>query len=292
MVGTSDVAQNAPIDIVTYARNGELLSLPMAIGSGVEPEKRRATIHFRNVGDRRVGVMGQPPENLRNVLEKHAEGATKSIVDVGLRPVLCYSRAEEDMEVFKPGDYGFVLGCIRNLGVVDEEALTWEQVGEFRKDGASRAELVRFHHWLVTAMAMKSKAEVQDHLCHLYEKRQAGFRKFGIATRITGDSVAAVTEQRWEKLAVAAGGMVGGLALDTVVGALVAGVALTSGVVVQLRKTRAELRAEDNATAFIYGLVERFGSPVPIESTIAPGTGAPQGLGRVETDDARPAAID
>lgn len=257
------VARNAPLDVLTYVKDRELRTFPVTVGSGFDPKTRQATIHLRHANGVQVPVFGQPEENLRDALENRPQAVIQPILDTGHRPVLCYPRAGEEMDVFKPGDYGFMLSCIQNLGVVDEDALTWEQVADFREDGASRAELIRFHYWLSTVMKMKSKAEIEDELSLLYEKRQSAFRKFGIVMRMVGDSVVALPEQSWNRLLTSCVGVGAGLAWEPLVAVLVAGVSLGGSVIAQLRRTSAELKAEGDATAFIHGLVERFGTVEP-----------------------------
>ena len=262
VISTLDGIADAPLDVVTHRRGGDLQSLPTTSGGGPEPEQRTVNLKVRDG----VVITGCPPENLQYLLETDPSPLLKAVLGADLRPVLCYPKADDDAEVFKPGDNSFILTCIRNLGVVDEEALAWEQVAEFREDRQSRAELIRFHFWLNTVMGMKSKAEIQAHIGDLYEKRRSALRKFGIVTRVFGDSVVAIGSEAMGRMMVGAAALGGGyVALETspLWGALAGGLVIGSTVAAQVSKARAALKIERDATAFIHGLATRFGDKSP-----------------------------
>lgn len=260
VVGTIDGVGDAPIDIVSYKKGKQITSFPAISAGGPAPEERQVKMKFRDG----FVLTSCPPENLRYLLNNNPTRICEEIEKTNHRPVLCYPRFTDDMEAFKAGDYGFIVACITNLGVVDEDRLTWEQVVEFRRDLESRANLARFLFWLDTTMSMKSKAEIQDHLCDLYEKQQRALRKFDIYTRHAEEMFVALGEDRVKNSLISMGALAAGtglaLATSPIWGVLAGGVVLASTVAATVRKARADIRGERDAVAFIQGLSNRLGS--------------------------------
>jgi hypothetical protein len=58
----------------------------------------------------------------------------------------------------------FLITCLRNLEVVSESDLTWEQVREFRSDLKNRERYRRLVHWFDKEMAGKTLPFIQDEL--------------------------------------------------------------------------------------------------------------------------------
>lgn len=248
----SEDVKSAPTELVTYRHNGQIKSTAFHAG-GPEPDQRRITIQVRQ------GAMVAAPTraSLIYALNKAPDEYCKKIEETGLRPVLCYPSFSNDMEAFKAGDYSFVLACVSGLGVVDEERLNWEQVMAFREDEASRLSLARFLNWLNLDMNGKSKAQIQDELTALYENSQGALRKFGIYASHTTDALFGLSEERAKNVMSIAGlvGTAGSAAADeNFAAALLGGFSLVQGVWFGMRRARAKLSRERDATAFIYGL--------------------------------------
>lgn len=112
-------------------------------------------------------------------------------------------------------------GANRVLEVVDEEALSWEQVLEFRSDAAAKADYRRLVHWLDRDMVGRTYQYVIDEIGVRLEKYRAAIRKHGLQSRI--GVLASVLEAKalWPA-SVAAGGSI--IAGEPLWGALVEGV--------------------------------------------------------------------
>lgn len=75
---------------------------------------------------------------------------------------------------YEEGDHSFVLSRLTQVGIVDEEALTWEQVIEFRKDKDRCAKYRMLAHWFNSQLVGKSEAFIVGELGKkLYEYEEA-----------------------------------------------------------------------------------------------------------------------
>lgn len=256
---SSDVVSVAPVEIVTYQTGLTLHSFPAISGGGPAPEQRTLQIAVRERPGYPHAIVSAPTrETLLYLLNRDADQVRDKIAETGHRPVLCYSSYKEENKTLGAGDHELAVSCIRNLGIVDEEQLSWEQVLEFRKDELSRARVGRFLHWLDFAMQGKSRLEVEDILGRLYEQNLGALRKFGIYTKeILSETFLALGQKHYGKLvAAAAAGTV-----DMVIALLTAGVVLCGEAAVAVRKVRAKIADADDATAFLHS-VERLGPPL------------------------------
>lgn len=250
----------APYELLTYSRNGQTLSTAMQAG-GPDPDQRTITIQVRErssvPGSGFVLVTAPTRASLIYALNKVPDQYCQHLQETGLRPVLCYPGFSSDMEAFRAGDYSFVLACISGLGVVDEAQLTWQQVMAFREDELSRLNLARFLNWLNIDMNGKTKAQIQDELCAMYESGQGALRKFGIYLSQTTDALFGMSEERTKNIVSLAGvaGAAGSAATDHPLAAmLLGGFTLGQGVWCGVRRAHAKIRRERDAMAFIYGL--------------------------------------
>lgn len=268
----------APYELVTYSRNGQTLSTAMHAG-GPSPDERRIQIQVRprtsEPGSGFVLVSAPTRASLIYALNKAPDQYCQHLQQAGLRPVLCYPGFSNDMEAFKSGDYSFVLACISGLGVIDEDQLTWEQVMNFREDELSRLSLARFLNWLNIDMNNKTKAQIQDELCAMYENGQGALRKFGIYLSHTTDALFGMSEERTKNIVSLAGvaGTVGSAATDHNLAAmLLGGFTVSQGVWCGVRRAHAKLKRERDAVAFIYGL-RQVHSPGEQEANRSPSDG-------------------
>lgn len=93
------------------------------------------------------------------------------------------SAAARDAE-YKPGDHAVLLAIADGVMVVDEDALAWDQVRQFRQDAGARASYRRFLHWLDREMVGKSTAFVADEISMRQDRYIWALRKHGIETVI------------------------------------------------------------------------------------------------------------
>lgn len=91
------------------------------------------------------------------------------------------SAAARDAE-YKLGDRAVLLAIADGVMVVDEDALAWEQVRQFRQDAEARASYRRFLHWLDREMVGKSTAFIADEISIRQDRYIRALRKHGIET--------------------------------------------------------------------------------------------------------------
>jgi|SRR6185437_7745450 len=82
------------------------------------------------------------------------------------------------------GDRSVLFSVIRDVALVDEKGLQWDQVNEFRNDSAARSAYRRFLHWLDASMLDKSPSYIVDEVSVRLESYEWALRKHGIQTVI------------------------------------------------------------------------------------------------------------
>jgi len=269
IVSTTAVAHEAPAEILIYRRAQQWKTFPLVSGGSSGPEEERRVTFTAREG-MMIGAYAEPA--LRYVLNNQPDQVCSRITDVGFRPVLCYTKQSEENQVFRAGDKSMIVACVKGLGIVDEDQLTWPQVMEFRKDHDSRAHVARFMNWLNEKWEGKNIEQIQEHLGELYEARQSAFAKFGIRfLKDAGESFFAVTKESISTSTVTLGAM-----LTAVVSAagsdkwLAAGIAtgfhLFRSLWIGARETKAAFEEEHKAMALFYGLADRFNDPMNLGS--------------------------
>lgn len=108
-----------------------------------------------------------------------AAGLTRSH---GVQAIPLYPTADERNREYRAGDTEVVVTVLRNLQVVDETTLTWEQVAEFRADPDARRRYRRFVHWLDRELVGKPASYVADEIVNRLEDYDAAVTKHGIQT--------------------------------------------------------------------------------------------------------------
>ena len=102
--------------------------------------------------------------------------------DVGVTTVYASNAALE--REYKPGRYEVIVATLSALEIPLERSLTWEQVGEFRRDNAARNKLRRFVHWLDRDMAGRSATFIADEVSGRLEDYRDALRKHGISAAL------------------------------------------------------------------------------------------------------------
>lgn len=148
---------------------------------------------------------------------KHAQGTsyvqreiTKSLIKAyGINTVNIYGSENTRMKEFTEGDRRVVVANIEGLGIIDNSALTWEQILDFRKDANARRKYIRFLHWLYKDMIGKSPAFIQDEISIRLEDYEKSLKKRGIKTM-----VGTVSEVLDGKYILGSSGITAGLSLS------------------------------------------------------------------------------
>ena len=101
------------------------------------------------------------------------------------RPVLPVFSAIRQRDVaYAPGDREVILASIRELEVVDEDLVSWEQVVDFRRDAATHRDYRRLVHWLDCNMVGRSRNYVIDEIGTRVERYREALHKHGLKTRL------------------------------------------------------------------------------------------------------------
>jgi hypothetical protein len=145
----------------------------------------------------REGIASMVREVARLNQEAHKISAVPIYPAVALRDL-----------AYKPGDASIVISALRNLDIVDEHQLQWDQVVEFREDPKAKKAYRRLLHWLDKEMLGKSTAFVEDEISSRMEDYRASMRKHGIST-VKGVLERAMSGETLAKAAAAAGGGAG-----------------------------------------------------------------------------------
>lgn len=152
-------------------------------------------------------------------------------------PMFHFARTRD--EVYKPGAVSTLTTLLSNVSVVDEDALSWEQVHDFRRDTRSRANFRRLVHWLDREMVGKPLSYIEDEVGVRLDAYDRAMKAHGVRTVI--GSLSALLEKDFllagTAVTSAAAAFGGGLA------ALVAGASVAIGQV-SLHVANALLDAE------------------------------------------------
>jgi len=101
---------------------------------------------------------------------------------LGATPVYA-SQQQRDRE-FQPGDRVAIVLTLSQLAVVDEDALDWQQVLDFRADEEARRKYRRFLDWLNKEMPGKSQPFIEDEIAGRLKDYTWALKKHGIKTML------------------------------------------------------------------------------------------------------------
>jgi hypothetical protein len=105
----------------------------------------------------------------------------KSIsTELGVRVATMYNSQAEYSREYQAGDTEVIISCFSDLMIIDEEALSWEQVREFRKDRDAKLKCRRLVHWFDKNMIGKPKAYMENEISARLEDYQWAIKKHGI----------------------------------------------------------------------------------------------------------------
>lgn len=117
-----------------------------------------------------------------------------------LRPV---EFLDDIAQTYSPGDHQFVMSVVEGVVGIDEYALSWAQVVEFRKDVESREAYRAMTLWFNDSCKGMSKSEVEDRVCLAYEQGKIALKKHGIlaqagaAATILGPATQKIMDDTW-----------------------------------------------------------------------------------------------
>lgn len=152
----------------------------------------------------------------------------------GIHTINIYDSENARKNEFTEGDRRVVVATLEGLGIIDNFALTWEQILDFRKDTNARRKYIRFLHWLDKDMIGKSPAFIQDEISIRLEDYEKSIKKHGIKT-----IVGTVSEVIDGKYILGSSGIAAGLSLSghPVLGFLVGAGLLIGKVALKVSET-------------------------------------------------------
>jgi len=187
----------SPDEVRMWARvtGAEGMAERTAYGPPATPDptiQKRTALHdllvsalLKNPGDdRRITEMVEPAGKffMRRMADLFAQDHARLAL-----PVFASSAARDRQ--FRPGTEDIVTVSLVNLGVADEQKLTWGQVRDFRKDEDAKRDYRRLVNWLDDEMEGLPVDYIQHELSCRLEAYEKALHKHGIARR-TGETIA------------------------------------------------------------------------------------------------------
>lgn len=161
-----------------------------------------------------------------------------------------YDLAEDSETAYEEGTREVIVSVISNLSIVDEKALTWEQVQEFRADQEARQKYRRFLHWLDKEMVGKSQRFVEDAISLRLDDYERALKKHGM--RVILGTIEECLDGEYSLGASAA------CLADTTWGPLVSGLLLATKVGIKLHQKKLEYddgeRGPNSEICWLYDL--------------------------------------
>lgn len=246
------LARGTPDSIATYgATDVEIWLVAIALinscASKEVSERFNRIVYRQSVGP----IFNKPGSVIRDV----SEALTAAY---GMRATSLYPDAVGRDAEYVSGDHNVTVAALSEIHVVDESALTWEQVEQFRQDTDARRHYRRLVHWLDAEMAGRTTSFIADEMSERLENYEAALRKHGIQTAL--GSLAALIDPGFlaaASVAVSAAAVSGGGIFAAITAG---GLALARGAISVISK-RIDLRDEVRKTseiAFIHELKEKM----------------------------------
>jgi len=163
-------------------------------------------------------------------------------------------------EILESGNTASYRAALQGLDIIDERALTLEQVNEFRADADARRKYRELHRWLSSGLGAASLNEATDILQGELDAYAWAIRKHGFKT-VTG-ALHSILDSR-HLAAIAGGAGVGALLASPVWGAVAGGVLVGANVATWIADRAIELeevqRGPHSEVAIIYEAREQLG---------------------------------
>lgn len=102
----------------------------------------------------------------------------------GIHSIPMFSSSASQQQAYSVGDRCALVSSVTNLGIIDEEALTWDQVADLREDSEALEQLRALRHWVDSTMEGESIDFVTDAIGVRLQGYERTLRKHGIKTLI------------------------------------------------------------------------------------------------------------
>jgi hypothetical protein len=101
---------------------------------------------------------------------------------MGIKATPVYRGLASSDRLYERGDRSVIVTTLRDIPVVVEKHLSWQQVIDFRRDAQARKDLRRLTHWLDSEMVGKSHSFIIDEIGVRRERYEDALRRHGIET--------------------------------------------------------------------------------------------------------------
>jgi hypothetical protein len=167
-----------------------------------------------------------------------------------------YRERQQFEDEYKAGERSILTALIRDVALVDEDKLEWEQVLAFRADKESKWRFRRFVHWLDADYPGKSEQFIREAIELRLEDYEAALKKHGIRT-LTG-ALGTVLDEKALVIAAIAAGAAATLAAGPLLIAAGAILPLAGKAALEIVTSRLDLddvkRGPNSEVAFIHEL--------------------------------------
>lgn len=154
----------------------ELCAQALMLAFGDDPSKMASVARQLSNSPFTEDSRGKPPARVISECLFRERGVVAAPV---------FESAEARNIEYRPGDAAIVVASLRQVGVVDESRLAWDQVLQFRGDSSAKAKYRRLVHWLDDELVGKPTEYIADEIAQRLEDYEWALQKHGI-TRALG----------------------------------------------------------------------------------------------------------
>jgi hypothetical protein len=135
----------------------------------------------------------------KSFIQGNPEGLSRVVASAfqqqyGMRPIPVYATQESRDLAYRQGSTEALVSILSNLGVVDEQRTTWEQIREFRRDKQATAKYRALVHWLDDTMIGKPISFIEDEINRRIDDYQWSIKKYGMETVV--GTLAAIADSK------------------------------------------------------------------------------------------------
>ncbi|HEX2835368.1 MAG TPA: hypothetical protein VHW00_20315 [Thermoanaerobaculia bacterium] len=142
--------------------------------------------------ERLYGPLAERDGAPRGILARTIADSIREQHGISASPV--YAKVAQRDAEYREGDYGVVIAALTNLQIVDESALSWKQVAQFREDERAKAAFRRLTHWLDANFVGKTHAFIEDEIAIRLRDYEESLQRHGVRT-ILGSLAATLDSQ-------------------------------------------------------------------------------------------------
>ena len=103
---------------------------------------------------------------------------------LGRSPTIFYHNQQARDADFRPGAESVLMAAIRDIALVDESSLSWQQILDFRHDTEARTKYRRIVRWLDSELRSAEPTAMMDIIALRLDDYEWALRKHGISTSL------------------------------------------------------------------------------------------------------------